>query len=230
MARIAGNCLAIALLAALAGWQDPSAGATLRVGRIEAASGKAGIEVPITLADLDSQVVAAIQFDLRCDAGALKLEDIAPGDNIASAGKNLSSFTLDPGRRRIIIIGMNQNPVPAGALAVLRLSAAAEAAPGAYPIDLSNQILSDPTGVEIKARAESGAVVIGREAPGTMPSSAPRCGCFGGALSDDGSRNNPGVWAAMTALLLLSGRRSRTHPPDRAPANARPWHGTPPLA
>lgn len=65
--------------------------------------------------------LTGIQFDLEYDAASLNVT-VAAGPAVGSAGKNLQSAVIQPGKQRILIVGMNQSAIADGVVAVLQVS------------------------------------------------------------------------------------------------------------
>ena len=57
--------------------------------------------------------LTGVQFDLEYDATALEVS-VEAGPVVAQAGKNLQSNVIQPGKRRVLIIGLNRNAIEDG--------------------------------------------------------------------------------------------------------------------
>lgn len=192
--------MVILFVAGVAGGTSVSFGATLSIATTESRPGKTGFDVPVTMTGLASHQVAAIQFDLSYDPRVLSVEKVSPGAAAAEAAKSVSSYGLASGKERIMLIGMNQNILSEGTVAVLHVRVADGAVSGVYPLEISNQVFADPVGREAEVRVAPGAVLVGvkRETPDAEP------------VQNDGddSRPFPGatagfILAAMSSLGII---------------------------
>ena len=147
--------------------------------------------------------VSAIQFDLVYRAPALSVAHIETGEAAVAAGKTVSSYQLDEGKHRLIIIGMNKDPISNGVVAEVYFGVSDQARNGTYPVDLENQVLSNPVGIEVPAETEPGAVTVsGGLDPEGEDNHGCRPGCLGG--STDGSGRGGACRAVLAGLVLVT--------------------------
>jgi len=131
------------------------------------ASGQPGATVNVTVNfSPGSTGVATLQFDLGFSA-LLTHSSTATGAAAAAAGKSASASTIGGGIR-ILIFGLNQNAIGAGAVAVVSLNIAAGATPGSVPITISNIVASDSLGGNVAASGSAGSVTV-TAPPDTTP-------------------------------------------------------------
>ncbi len=94
--------------------------------------------LPVVITSQDGSVTA-LQFDLEYDAAAMSVVATA-SEAARSSGKNLYSADLAPGKKRFLIAGLNQNPIPSGALINLLVSVNTNASEGAYRLAFSGVV------------------------------------------------------------------------------------------
>jgi len=109
--------------------------------------------------------VSAVQFDLQYDTSAMSIL-VTVGDAVRSAGKSIYFTDLAPGKRRFLIVGLNQNSIPAGPLLNLFLNLNASSG-GVYPLAFSNAVGADPNGQPVTAATTDGMVTV--EGPSGPP-------------------------------------------------------------
>jgi uncharacterized protein (TIGR03437 family) len=103
--------------------------------------------------------VSAVQFDLQYDASAMSLI-VTVGDTARSSGKSVYYADLAPDRRRFLIAGLNQNPIPSGPLVNLFINLTQSASTGAHPLAFSNAASTDPYGQAIATTTTDGGVTV----------------------------------------------------------------------
>jgi hypothetical protein len=90
--------------------------------------------------------LAGVQFDLEYDATALEVT-VEAGPVVAQAGKNLQSNLIQPGKRRVLVIGLNRNVIEDGVVATLHVTAKGQIEGGkTFPIHVTV-----PSGTNAKA-------------------------------------------------------------------------------
>ena len=128
-----------------------------------AGSPGASLSAPVAFAS-QGQAVSGVQFDLEYDNSAMSLVAIA-GSATRTSGKTLYSADLTPGKRRFLIVGLNQNLITDGALIDLLVNLSGGAASGSYVLKVSGAVAVDPTGLpgimtgvdgEVTAQAPTG--------------------------------------------------------------------------
>jgi hypothetical protein len=97
------------------------------------------------------EALTGIQFDIEYDAAVFDVS-LENGPAAEQAGKSIQSVALGAGKQRVLIVGLNQNSLSDGVVAVLRVSLKGKAEAGRrYAIGLKS-----PGGTN--RRAESVAV------------------------------------------------------------------------
>jgi hypothetical protein len=119
------------LLAALAG---AASAAELVLEQGAVSPGKpAALNVQLTAG---AEAPTGFQFDLEFDPASLEVSaEVGPAAKGAS--KFLQSRMLQPGKLRVLIIGFNQNPIPDGVLAVVRVSYKGTETGKTFPVRLT---------------------------------------------------------------------------------------------
>jgi hypothetical protein len=119
-------------------------GAELRVATTPIQPGATGPAVIYLLSQ--GRSVAGVQFDLEHDPSLTIM--FLPGESAIRAAKELYLAELAPGKKRLLVVGMNREAMPDEAVAVLSIRMQARAA-GAYELKLTNAVAVDPDGEPI---------------------------------------------------------------------------------
>jgi hypothetical protein len=94
------------------------------------------------------EALTGVQFDLEYDATALDVS-VEAGPLVAQAGKNLQSNLIQPGKRRVLIIGLNRNAIEDGVIATIHVTAKGQPEDGkTFPLHITV-----PSGTNAKATA-----------------------------------------------------------------------------
>jgi len=116
----------------------------------------------VTLAS-GGAALTGIQFELEYDAKAVEVT-VEAGQAATDAGKTLQSSPIGAGKRRVIIVGFNQNGIADGVVATIQVSLKDKATPGGdravrilAPVGTNRQGQSVPVtgrdgGVKVEAR------------------------------------------------------------------------------
>ena len=169
--------------------------ATLTVGQNSAIPSQPGVSVPVSLSSGVGEQVAAVQFDITFNSAILVLSDATAGPAASSAGKDISFSTVEPGRARVIIAGLNQNIIPDGIIANALFNVNISAPGGEEPVSLSGVLLSDPNGVAVPSESVPGRVSIAAVVP----------------TGGNGARGITFVCAVFVALALAVGGAKLWH-------------------
>ena len=137
--------------------------------------------VPIAFAP-DGDLVGGLQFDLQYDSAAVNVVATA-GDAARNSGKSIYYKDLSPGVRRFLVIGFNQNPIPAGNLFMLFLNVNASALNGTYPLAFLNVVSTGTYGSAVAVTTADGALIV----QGTTGSRIQPSGVLNGASLAPGS-------------------------------------------
>ena len=125
--------------------------------------------IPVYLSGTEGGVTA-LDFRLDFDAAAFRPVSVEAGAAILSAGKLVNSNSPGPGAYRVVVMGLNQDPSPAGEVARLVLERI-EPGGGAARFAVSDPTLALADGS--KEQASGGEVAVradpGNEAPGEEP-------------------------------------------------------------
>ncbi len=130
----------------------------------------ASIAVPVSFLT-QSGSAAAIQFDLEWDSSVMSLTATV-GDSARLAGKDVSRRDLGDGRGRFMIVGLNGNPIPDGALLNVLMDVRPDAAAGVYTVAFSNISCSDADGGSVTVAAADGTLDLQGDAVGEPPLTA----------------------------------------------------------
>jgi len=118
-----------------------------------------GTNVPVTvgLKSLNGAQVVALNFDLTYDSNRLSVGSVTLGAAASSAGKLISWSQPTANRIRVLIVGLNQDAIPDGAVAVVSFNVLASARRGATPLALTSVVASDPATQPIANKIVNGA-------------------------------------------------------------------------
>lgn len=116
------------------------------------------IILPVSFASEGSSVSAA-QFDLEYDSSVISLAIIV-GEAVRTSGKHLYVADVSANRKRLIICGLDQVPVPDGVIANLFVNVTASAAAGVYPLKISGLAGADPPGEYTPIDGADGALTV----------------------------------------------------------------------
>ena len=129
------------------------------VGAEEVLADSQGIaHVNISLSSAGNPI-SAVQFDLQYSDQMLG-GTVAPGSVVTGAVKSLATSQPGQQRVRVLIYGLNQNPISDGVLATFTLQVGGGVAPGKYPVAIQNVVLSNPAGNAVFARTVDGSVSV----------------------------------------------------------------------
>ena len=130
---------------------------TLTVGT---ASGQAGGTIDITLSFTPGTTpVSTLQGDLILPAG-VSYASITTAQAAAEAGKSVSANMVGGHALRVLVFGINQNAIGAGALAIVRLTIAPTVTPGTFPIPMTGIVTAAPDTTGVTASGAAGAVTV----------------------------------------------------------------------
>jgi uncharacterized protein (TIGR03437 family) len=147
------------------------------------ALGGAAVEVSLSSG---GQALSGVQCDVSYPDEALSFS-VSSGASVTTAAKMIWTAVPDSGVERILATGLNQNVIADGVLATLAIQMKTGAAPGIYPLTLTNVIASDPSGAPVTlSTIDGGAVVAGTGV------AAPAVGAVGNAASYTGGLVAPG--------------------------------------
>src|ERR1700722_20213442 len=103
--------------------------------------------------------VSALQFDLQYDTSAMSIV-VTDGDAARSAGKNVYYADLAPGKKRFLVVGLNQNCIPTGPLLNLFLNLNPSSSGGVYSLAFSNAAGADAGGQPVTTTTTDGMVTV----------------------------------------------------------------------
>ena len=115
--------------------------------------GYPGARIPVTI-ELETEPgeeVAGIQFDLLFDSSMLDLFNVRAGQAAVDADKDVDHSLVQPGRVRVVISGINQEPIPNGNVAVIGFDVSSAAPLGATGVGLEGVLMSDPDAQSVSA-------------------------------------------------------------------------------
>lgn len=95
--------------------------------------------------------ITGLQFDLELDATVVDLS-IDAGAAPTKAGKQLKVVELAAGTFRLVLIGVNQTPIPDGEVLVFKVKIRANGKPGKYSLIASAVSATDKKGETVSLR------------------------------------------------------------------------------
>jgi uncharacterized protein (TIGR03437 family) len=103
--------------------------------------------------------VSGIQFDVQYDSSAMDLDAIV-GDSARNSEKSFYYADLAPNVRRFLIVGLNQDLIPDGALITLFVNLNPNASNGVYSLAFSNVVGTDPYGNAAPVSGMDGTITV----------------------------------------------------------------------
>ncbi len=128
----------------------------------QSAAPGSSILFPVTFAS-EGAAISGIQFDLEYDGSTMSFATTL-GDSLRQSGKNMYSADLASSRKRILIVGTNQNQIPDGTLFNLFVNVNAAAVQGSYPLKISAIVGTDPNGVPVAVLGMAGTLTVNASA------------------------------------------------------------------
>jgi hypothetical protein len=102
--------------------------------------------------------VSTVQFDIQLPSG-ITFNSITAGAAATASSKSVQSAPVSGGVRAIIF-GLNQNQIPTGVLANLKLDVATTASSGKKALPIIGIVGSDPAGTSVALIGVSGSVTV----------------------------------------------------------------------
>jgi hypothetical protein len=134
----------------------PAGAQAVGVGTNSAAPGTA-VDLPISLTP-GARGIATLQCDLTLPSALTPVRTLT-GAAAAAAGKSASMSASSAGMR-VLMFGLNQNPLGSGELAVVRLNIAAGTPASSLAVAIGNIVASDALGNNVAAGSSGGSVVV----------------------------------------------------------------------
>ena len=166
------SCIGLVFLVMLAGYVSTASAqtvASLAAGNYTSLPG-ATVDVSISLTP-GSVPISVLLFELLFPTPHISSPDppiVTAGGAAVAAGKQVAAVSITGGIRILVAGGIQA--VGAGSVAVARLTIAASAPPGTYPLTLANISTSDPTGmIDVPVTPINGAITVGTPADTTPP-------------------------------------------------------------
>ncbi|MCC6394857.1 MAG: IPT/TIG domain-containing protein [Bryobacterales bacterium] len=103
--------------------------------------------------------ITGLQFDLQYDSSVMNVTFTA-GEGLRAAGKNLYSVLADYNRRRILVIGTNQNPLPDGVLLNTYINLYPHAKAGTYTFTVTRASATNAAGVNLPLSVTAGNITV----------------------------------------------------------------------
>ena len=113
------------------------------------------------------EAAASLEFDLEYDHAAMELIATA-GAAARQAGKSVSFADVSPTKRRFLLVGLNQTPLPAGAVIDFIVAMKPNAAVQDYPLTLSNLQAASSNGAPVALLGTSGTIRVNLAAPAPL--------------------------------------------------------------
>lgn len=117
----------------------------------------------VVLTVSSTEKVSAMQFDIEYSASLVEVRSISAGDATISAQKQLSYNRIQPGKVRIVIVGLNQNIISSGVVAEVQWTVCRSAFAANTEIVITNPVLSTPEGTQVLATTSDCSLTIFRD-------------------------------------------------------------------
>jgi uncharacterized protein (TIGR03437 family) len=124
----------------------------------QSAAPGSSILFPVTFTSQGASI-SGIQFDLEYDGSAMSLATTL-GDALRQSGKKMYAADLASNRKRILIVGTNQNPITDGNLFSLFVNVSATAVQGSYLLNISGIIGTNPNGLPASILGVAGTLTV----------------------------------------------------------------------
>ncbi|MDX9974106.1 MAG: cohesin domain-containing protein [FCB group bacterium] len=109
------------------------------------------VNVPILLKGDVGTGVAAMDFTFTYDPAVFEPLGVTAGEAASAADKGVQYNLLEPGRCKVVMMGLNQSVVPSGEVAMLRLRRLTESG-GATELAINDPTFSDPNASAIPSK------------------------------------------------------------------------------
>ena len=107
-----------------------------------------------------TDALTGVQFDLEYDATALDVS-VEAGPMLAQAGKNLQTNLIQPGKRRVFIIGLNRNTIEDGVVATIHVTAKGQLAAGkSFPLHMTVPAGTNAQAASVAVKVKDGSVTV----------------------------------------------------------------------
>ncbi|MCZ2149511.1 MAG: IPT/TIG domain-containing protein [Bryobacterales bacterium] len=103
--------------------------------------------------------ITGLQFDVQYDSSVMNVTFTA-GEGLRAAGKNLYSAQPDYNRRRVLIVGSNQTPLPDGVLLNTFINLYPNAKPGTYTLTISHALATNAAGDNLPLSVTAGNIIV----------------------------------------------------------------------
>ncbi|MCC6369268.1 MAG: IPT/TIG domain-containing protein [Bryobacterales bacterium] len=103
--------------------------------------------------------VTGLQFDVQYDSSAMNVTFTA-GEGLRAVGKNLHTVQPDYNRRRVLVIGSNQKPLPDGVLLNTFINLYSNAKPGTYALTISSSFATNAAGDNLPLSITAGNITV----------------------------------------------------------------------
>jgi len=118
------------------------------------------VTVPVMLSDESSGPVSTMDFELRYDPNVFEPVHAANGAAAAAADKNVSGNANGAGEYKVIVVGLNQNAIPAGEVASVVLRRMPDATDAQSNVRIVNTTFADVNANEIPSRGDSRSISL----------------------------------------------------------------------
>lgn len=102
--------------------------------------------------------VASLQFDVQLPTG-LTPQSVEPGIAAQAAQKGTVGNMVN-GAYRVVVFGVNQNAIPSGPIAAIKVNIASNATLGKKPIQITNVVGSDAAGMNVPLTGKNGSLEV----------------------------------------------------------------------
>lgn len=143
-------------------WSSPGEGARLEIGEVVAGP-RATAVVPVRLVT-DGAAISSLQFELQYPKNILMVS-VVQGAAARESQKQLFFYEPEAGTKRILLVGMNQTPIPDGAILLLHTSSPGPLSAGAYRLLLANAVAANAAGASVGIEIAGGEVRVDPELP-----------------------------------------------------------------
>ena len=163
--RLSKNPVFLVFLAlGSASWMTPQAGAGLLIPSQPIVESQRYV-VPVHLVGAES-AVTALDFQMDFDAAGFVPVSVETGTSAIAANKMVNANLTGPGTYRVVVMGLNQNPIPAGEVARVILQRT-QSSGTPSPFQVNDPTLARADGS--KEPAEGGGIAVEPDSDGAAP-------------------------------------------------------------
>jgi len=160
---------------------------------LDSGQGKPGETVNLSLNLSDSNSAASFQLTIEYDASVLENPTAVRGSSLISADKNLYTNTPSDGKLKLVAVGVNNNTIPSGQVAMINFSIKSDAPLGTTQLVLNELVASDADANNLTITGNGGLIEVVSNGGGGNGGSSGGTGGGGGSGGTGGGGGSGGT-------------------------------------